>query len=860
MTKAKFSGFLVGLVLTVGSLLPLRASDAPSHAYAVLVGISNYGDKQIQSRPHAEADIKALYDLFSDKAYVGVEPSHMHLLVGEQATRQNILKAVHDVAAKAGHDDLVIFAFVGQGAPLGESGDRICYLAADSTLKDRAKNGVAAADIQQELDKLVSQRFCAFIDVYLKGFVSPAEKIPEATLNANSYREFRGVDGKEDEGPAPGRALFLATSGLSLSPDAEHHGLFTQVILDGLKGAADREGSEPDGVVTVDELQQYVDKELPERKLRKAEFKNRHHVVESYSSHFVITRNPAVAAKIQERLNKFDQLSAKGQLPKECANEGRELLTRMPKLKAKQELRREYQQLADGKIDEKTFTKERERIISGMKIKESEAVSYATKIIQAIEILRDSYVKELKEGDLVAWAVRGLYRQIDERLPAEIRDRLDKANDLSTRELHKLLVQVRQKLGKRDDLDNHKDIDYSLQRMMMSHLDPYTTYIDPDMIARFTTETTGKFEGIGISIREDPEKGGLRVVTPLRGSPAHRKGIKAGDLITKIIREVDARGNSLEVPEEISTKTMTTNDAVKKIQGKPGTKVKLIVEREGEKGPLTFEVDRAVIEVESVLGFRRADNDEWNYMIDPERRIAYVRLSSFTRHTARDLLKVVQNLSKKGLNGLILDLRFNPGGLLTSAVEISDMFIDDGLIVTIRPRAGSGRELPYSKETSRENPATFVDFPMVCMVNGMSASGSEIVAACLQDHHRAVIMGERSYGKGSVQNIQPFEGGELKLTTASFWRPSGKNLNKSSTSGKDDDEWGVTPNDGYLVKLSGGEKGQLYDHQRDSEIIPNRDLPPKEKKSDFKDRQLEKALDYLRTQKTAATPPLKRAG
>jgi carboxyl-terminal processing protease len=150
---------------------------------------------------------------------------------------------------------------------------------------------------------------------------------------------------------------------------------------------------------------------------------------------------------------------------------------------------------------------------------------------------------------------------------------------------------------------------------------------------------------------------------------------------------------------------------------------------------------------------------------------------------------------------------------------------------------------------------------MVCLVNGYSASGSEIVAACLQDHNRAKIVGERSYGKGSVQNVQPFEEGELKLTIASFWRPNGKNLNKLSTSGKDDDEWGVMPDKGYLVKLSRKERDELAEHQRNQEIIPRRDLPSEKEKSEFKDRQLEKALEYLRGQiKTAAKLSSKKAG
>jgi carboxyl-terminal processing protease len=152
---------------------------------------------------------------------------------------------------------------------------------------------------------------------------------------------------------------------------------------------------------------------------------------------------------------------------------------------------------------------------------------------------------------------------------------------------------------------------------------------------------------------------------------------------------------------------------------------------------------------------------------------------------------------------------------------------------------------------------------MVCLVNGHSASGSEIVSACLQDHNRAVIMGERSYGKGSVQNIQPFEEGELKLTTASFWRPSGKNLNKSSTTGKEDADWGVTPDKGFILKLSRKERDELEDSLHKQEVIPRRDAPStsKEAPSDFKDRQLEMSVKYLRDQiRIASNVTTRKAG
>src|SRR5262249_15597843 len=221
--------------------------------------------------------------------------------------------------------------------------------------------------------------------------------------------------------------------------------------LDGLKGAADKEGYEPDGVVTVDELQEYVDKELPERahKIGKTVLS---HVLESHSSHFVLTRNPALTAKGKERLEKFTQLSTWGKLSQELISEGQQLLGRMPKLKAYQNIRKEYEALADGKIDLDRFSANREAIISGMKLDRTAARNYASKVIHATQILKEGYVKDLNQGDLVSWAINGLYRAIDERIPTDIRERLPKTGSMSEAELQTLLTDVREKLGKRDDL------------------------------------------------------------------------------------------------------------------------------------------------------------------------------------------------------------------------------------------------------------------------------------------------------------------------------------------------------------------------------------------------------------------------
>jgi carboxyl-terminal processing protease len=202
----------------------------------------------------------------------------------------------------------------------------------------------------------------------------------------------------------------------------------------------------------------------------------------------------------------------------------------------------------------------------------------------------------------------------------------------------------------------------------------------------------------------------------------------------------------------------------------------------------------------------------------------------------------MKKLSKAGIKGLILDLRFNPGGVLQEAVNVCDLFIRDGMIVTIKSRV-----VPETSYMSKKD-ATYTTFPMVCLVNGYSASASEIVSACLQDHGRAVIMGSRSCGKGSVQTIIPCEGtgGLLKLTTGTFWRPNGRNLNKASTSAKDEEDWGVKPDKGFDIPLPIKELNDLQDHQRDAEIIHRPDQKQIAGSGGFRDRQLEMAIEYLR--------------
>jgi carboxyl-terminal processing protease len=260
---------------------------------------------------------------------------------------------------------------------------------------------------------------------------------------------------------------------------------------------------------------------------------------------------------------------------------------------------------------------------------------------------------------------------------------------------------------------------------------------------------------------------------------------------------------------------MVLDDAVHKLKGDVGTSVSLTVAHAGGGKQETVTVNRELIHVDTVLGDHRKNDDNWDFMLDADKHIGYIRITTFSRDTAQDLKRAMQDLKARKLRGLILDLRFNPGGLLTAAVETCDMFLNEGRIVSTEGRNSPKRIWDATKKTD-----AYTGFPMVVLVNHYSASASEIVSACLQDHQRAIVIGDRTWGKGSVQNVIELEDGKslLKLTTASYKRPNGHNIHRFPDS-KDSDEWGVMPNPGYDLKLSDSEMADLLADHRDLDIL-----------------------------------------
>jgi len=298
-----------------------------------------------------------------------------------------------------------------------------------------------------------------------------------------------------------------------------------------------------------------------------------------------------------------------------------------------------------------------------------------------------------------------------------------------------------------------KSLVYNAIKGMVSNLDPHSSFMPPEMYKELQVETKGSFGGLGLEITF--KDGFLTVVSPIEDTPADRAGIKPGDKIIKIENEF--------------TKDMSLMDAVKKMRGTPGTRVKITIYREGVKEPKEFTLTRAIIKIQSVK-YKRLDD-----------KLGYIRLAQFQEDTTRELKRALNDLEsgKQPLKGLILDLRRDPGGLLDQAVNVSDEFLDSGLIVSTEGRVENQQMKFYAKKKSGQH-----KYPLVVLVNSGSASGSEIVAGALQDHGRAVIVGTQTFGKGTVQTIIPLsDGSGLRLTTAKYYTPNHRSIQ----------EKGVTP-------------------------------------------------------------------
>lgn len=362
-----------------------------------------------------------------------------------------------------------------------------------------------------------------------------------------------------------------------------------------------------------------------------------------------------------------------------------------------------------------------------------------------------------------------------------------------------------------------KDLIYGALKGMLSSLDPHSQFMDPDTYNELKVDTEGKFGGLGIEITI--KDGLLTVVTPIEDSPAWKAGIKANDRIVKINNEL--------------TRDITLTDAVKKLRGKAGAPVTVTVLRDSEKKLIEFKIVRAIIKIQDIKNVRILEDG-----------IGYVRLVEFRENTAPDLAAALEKLQKIGMTSLIIDLRNNPGGLLDTAVQVAEHFIEKNKLIV----STKGRKPAQNMEFAASDDRPLLDIPIVILINEGSASGSEIVAAALQDYRRAIIVGTKSFGKGSVQTIVPLaDGSALRLTTSKYFTPLGSMIH-----GK-----GVMP-DIVVEEEAAGQQEEAAEKDNAQDVFDKieqkgREEQPAEGKEspDFykSDAQLLRAVDILKAVK-----------
>ena len=325
-----------------------------------------------------------------------------------------------------------------------------------------------------------------------------------------------------------------------------------------------------------------------------------------------------------------------------------------------------------------------------------------------------------------------------------------------------------------DDVDQSEIMDSAINGVLQS-LDPYSAYMSPELFKEMQTDTRGEFGGLGIEI--GMEAGVVKVISPIDDTPAAKAGIKAGDYIVKIGKE-QVQGKSLL-------------EAVKLMRGPVGTSINLTIRRKNIKKPLEFKIVRKIIEVQSVSSKILGEN----------KNLGYIRLKSFNENSDKQFLKSIKEFEKKPkLKGYVVDLRNNPGGLLAQAINITDFFLEDGEIVSTKGRKVSETRKFFARKGDEVNGK-----PVVVLINNGSASASEIFAGALKDHKRAIILGENSYGKGSVQSIIPLKnGGGMRLTISKYYLPSGDSIS----------EVGVTPD--IIVEEDG--EGFIINSDKDNQL------------------------------------------
>ncbi len=472
-----------------------------------------------------------------------------------------------------------------------------------------------------------------------------------------------------------------------------------------------------------------------------------------------------------------------------------------------------------------------------VRMDKAQVSAFATEVLRGTDHLAQRAYRQVPVIELADRAVDGLYLAAGEAVPDEVKQERARRPKGVAVDPRPLLEAARDALGKRDDLADSRDVLAALKHACGAFDEP-TTALTPEAMTRMRSQQYQNGLGeVGVQLRRVTDR--IEVVTPFKDGPAYKAGLRAGDIITQFKLFEDAQGKPLVAPTALTPATLKAENTDGVLWGRVGARVELTVARPGAK-PVPLALTLARVKREGLVGHRRLADDTWDYLLDEKLGVYYVRVLDFHRaDLANELNLLLTKFEAQKIKSLVLDLRFAGSGLIDTAVWVADVFVDNPLIVELRGRT-SGAEKKMGRRTGSR-----LLFPVVCLTSGTSGTCPELVAACLQDHKRAVIVGERTGGRASVQNYFALERGTLRITTAHAYRPSGKPLDRDTAPADRPDEWGVTPDPGFAVELTKPERDDLRDDLETRCTITHRDTPKRDAK-EFKDRQLAKALEHLR--------------
>lgn len=689
--------------------------------------------------------------LILDSRHAGANPDRL-------ATAQRVRQSLANIAQNAlPGDDLVVVWISRLCQEQGETR----WLTFDADANNIQATSLLTGEIYELLQSIRCRNRLIVVDaVPVPTGWFPTDAFPSAGARIAPLAEWVGPD----------RLVIGASDGRHQpnQPNPTPSNLFFAKLSDGLAGQADRAGGEPDGWISTTELIDFLREQVPSS------------LVLGNDPQRWLGRNPSHRSKLDTRRAALVALQDKGELDEADLAQGLKLLERLPRFVEDQRLRQAFIELAAGTKPAAEVQALRRQLLSQRQLDDTQSIAFARRIEQVYaEILKrhvhpDDAPAALEEGCF------DLAEAFDCLEEAWVAPAIADILAASPTDANPPLARFRARLGRRPTVQEPAET--ILVRGMLHSLDPYSAYLAADVFRDTLQQSRGRFTGIGVVLQESPWDRTLRVLMPIPGGPAAQSGLLEDDLILAV--------------DGAATIDIGTEEASRRLSGEPRSSVSLEIAR-GPKSRQTLAIKREDVPLVTVIGFERQGAD-WSYWLrspknetDPYPfRPAYIRITRFARDTADRLRRILRQLESEGMTHLVLDLRFNPGGLMESAVDVADLFIDDGLILRIRDRQGQDRQRRAVRT------GTFRDHQLVVLINGESASGSEIVAAAIEDNQRGIVAGSRSFGKGSIQEIVALPDAQtgLKITSALFLRGNGQNLERFLGGRRPStDTWGVRP-------------------------------------------------------------------